>query len=81
MLFPLHEFVKGHDTVATRKQLEESQWWTSQKLESQRIAKLRNFMIDVGQHVPYYRSLFQQLRFDPSGVASIRDLQELPLLI
>ncbi|HMC14133.1 MAG TPA: phenylacetate--CoA ligase family protein, partial [Albitalea sp.] len=80
VLFPLHESAKGHASVGVRRRLEESQWWSPQQLEAQRVAKLRGFLTDIGTRVPYYRTLFKQLAFDPSAVASLRDLQALPLL-
>ena len=80
VLFPLHEFAKGHDSVRVRKRLEASQWWTPQQLEAQRIERLREFLLDIGQRVPYYRTLFRQHGFDPSALTSLGDLQALPLM-
>ena len=80
LLFPLHEWAKGHASVGVRRRLERSQWWTPPELEAYRVARLRGFLIDIGDRVPYYRSLFRQCRFDPAGVASLTDLQALPLL-
>ncbi len=79
-LFPLHEFAKGHASVGVRRRLEQSQWWPPQQLEAQRVARLRSFLTDIGARVPYYRALFKQQGFDPIGVASLSDLQALPLL-
>jgi len=28
LLFPLHERLKRHDTVAVRRQMEQTQWWS-----------------------------------------------------
>ena len=32
LLFPLHERLKGHDTVAVRRELEQTQWWPPEQL-------------------------------------------------
>lgn len=79
-LFPLHERIKGHDSVALRKRLEESQWWPAEQLKSYRTRRLQQFLADIGQRVPYYRQLFKQLNFDPNTVRSMDGLQLLPLL-
>lgn len=79
-LFPLHERIKGHDSVALRKRLEESQWWNSEQLEAYRVLRLQQFLVDIGQHVPYYQQLFKQLSFDPITVSSTAALHQLPLL-
>lgn len=79
-LFPLHEFVKRHASVRVRRSLEKSQWLSSAQIEQLQLTRLRSMLVDVGQHVPYYRDLFSQVGFDPSKVASVADLRRLPLL-
>lgn len=80
LLFPLHERLKGHDSVAVRKRLELSQWWSADQLEDYRIGRVRHFLADVGQRVPFYRDLFKSLGFDPRSVHSVDALSALPLL-
>jgi len=80
VLFPLHESAKGHSSVRVRRQLEQSEWFSPESLEAERVAKLRSFLTYIGENVPYYRSLFKQHRFAPEGIGSLRDLQALPLM-
>jgi phenylacetate-CoA ligase len=80
LLFPLHERLKGHDSVAVRKRLEESQWWSADRLADDRTVRLREFLGDIGTRVPYYRELFGRLGFDPKSVRTTDDLSALPLL-
>ena len=80
LLFPLHERIKGHQSVAVRRRLERSQWLPADALEQQRVARLRDFLVDVGRQVPYYRTQFEHLGFDPAKLSSLSDLQRLPLL-
>lgn len=80
LLFPLHERVKGHDSVARRRALERSQWLSTEALQSLQATRLRDFLVDVGARVPYYRDLFARLDFDPAAVVSTTDLAALPLL-
>lgn len=79
-LFPLHERLKGHDSVALRKRLEESQWWPAEQIEACRARRLQQFLLDIGQRVPYYRQLFKRLDFDPGAVSSTDALRLLPFL-
>lgn len=79
-LFPLHERFKGHDSVTLRKCLEDSQWWPAEQFENYRAKRLQQFLVDIGQRVPYYQQLFQQRNFDPNTVHSTLALQHLPLL-
>jgi phenylacetate-CoA ligase len=80
LLFPLHERLKGHDSVAVRRRLEVSQWQKPTEIEAQRVVRLRAFLQDVGRHVPYYRQLFADAGFDPSRLDSVDGLQCLPFL-
>lgn len=80
LLFPLHERLKHHDSVARRRALEHSQWLDREPLQALRVEKLRRFLVAAGREVPYYKALFQRIGFDPSEVTSLADLQRLPLM-
>jgi phenylacetate-CoA ligase len=80
LFFPLQEKLKRHDTVAIRKAMDNSQWWSSEKIEALRLERLRSLLIEVGTNVPYYRDCFTRLGFDPGAINSLADLQKLPFL-
>jgi len=80
VLFPLHERLKGHDSVAIRRRLERSQWGSPADIEREQTDRLRAFLVEIGARVPYYRELFQRIGFDPASVRSVADLRRLPLL-
>ena len=80
VLFPLHERLKGHDSLAVRRRLERSQWLSAAGIADAQSRRLREFLIEIGVRVPYWRDLFRQLDFDPQAVTSVAHLQKLPLL-
>lgn len=80
LLFPIHEKLKGHGTVALHRQLELSQWWEPEALRRHRVERLRAFLVLIGTTVPYYRQLFAEQKFDPASVDSLEALSALPLL-
>lgn len=80
LLFPLHERLKRHSTVAARRGLEASQWWTPEQLRALQLTRLRALLEQAGRHVPYYRDLFKRLSFDAGQVKSLDDLRRLPFL-
>jgi phenylacetate-CoA ligase len=80
VMFPLHERIKRHDTVAVREAMEASQWWDAERLKDLQLSRLRKLLIHAGEHVPYYRALFATLGFVPEEVRSLQDLERLPLL-
>ncbi len=79
VVFPLHELLKGHTTVAARKDMEQTQWLSPDRISALQIIRLRDFLIDVHKHVPYYMDLFNRLGFSPKDVVSLKDLEKLPL--
>lgn len=80
VLFPVHERLKRHDTVALRRHMEEAQWWPADRIAAYQRQRLRELLQDVAVNVPYYRQLFAQLGFNPATVQSTADLQQLPFL-
>ena len=80
LVFPIHERFKGHHTVAMRRELESTQWWSPAKIEELRIERLRAFLTRISSSVPYYRRLFRSHGFDPASLDSTPALQALPFL-
>jgi phenylacetate-CoA ligase len=81
LLFPLHERMKRHTTVAVRKSMEASQWWTPAQLEALQLKRLRRLLLRAQAQVPYYRALFAETGFDPQrDLQTLADLRRLPLL-
>lgn len=80
VLFPLHERIKGHDTVQVRRALEESQWWPPERLADLQLKRLRALLRDAYQYVPYYRRLLEEAGMGEGMIQSLADLQRLPLL-
>lgn len=80
VLFPLHEWAKGHATVRAWKMLEQTQWWDRARIEQLQLTRLQQLLRHAGETVPYYRKLFADRGFDVRDVASLSDLSALPLL-
>lgn len=79
-LFPMQEWLKKHDSLRVREQMEASQWWPPERLAELQTQRLRALLQHAQQHVPYYRQLFAGLGFDAGAVQGLADLQHLPLL-
>ncbi len=81
VLFPMHELLKRHTTVAVRRGLEASQWSTPAELEALQLRRLRRLLERANRAVPYYRDLFRDIGFDPArDLSSLADLTRLPRL-
>ncbi|MEJ2345810.1 MAG: AMP-binding protein [Gammaproteobacteria bacterium] len=80
VLFPVHEWAKGHGTRRVHRFLEQSQWWSREKIEAYQLERLRNFLLGIGRDVPFYAKRFSDSGFDPRALATLDDLARLPLL-
>jgi phenylacetate-CoA ligase len=80
LLFPLHERLKRHDTVAVHRALERSQWWSGDALQALQFARLQTLLRHAKEHVPYYRAMFDRMQFEPQDIADLSGLRSLPLL-
>ncbi len=78
-LFPLHERLKGHNSVEVMRAMERSQWLSPADMQQLQARRLRDFLARIGRDVPYYRALFGKLGFNPASVSGVSDLQQLPL--
>jgi phenylacetate-CoA ligase len=72
--------VRRRDTLTYLAYMEASQWLPPEERSKREVIELRHLLSYAGEHVPYYRELFRRERFDPRGVTSRGDLEQLPLL-
>lgn len=79
-LFPLHEALKGHSTVAKHRQLLTSQWLDHSQLSALQSDRLHAFLSDIAKHNAYYRDLFEQLALSESDFRDQGVLQRIPVL-
>lgn len=81
ILFPLHERLKGHTTLAVRRRLELTQYWSEEQLAALQLQRLRRLLHRAQAQVPYYSALFARIGFDPArDLDSLAGLARLPLL-
>ncbi len=80
ILFPLHERLKHHTTVAAHRAMEQTQWWDTTRLQALQLERLRALLKHAQVHVPYYRELFGRIGFNPGALRDITDLAKLPFL-
>ncbi|MGW8389872.1 phenylacetate--CoA ligase family protein [Pseudoduganella sp. HUAS MS19] len=81
VLFPLHEKLKKHSSVAVRRHMEQTQYWPAARLQALQLERLRALLLRAQQHVPYYREAFARIGFDAArDFKGVPDLVRLPLL-
>ncbi|NOX92739.1 MAG: phenylacetate--CoA ligase family protein [Gammaproteobacteria bacterium] len=79
-VFPLHELIKGHNTVSVRNWLERTQYLSRDDLLELQAKRLKTLIEQSVMYVPYYRNLFSDLDLVPGDIQKIDDLAKLPFL-
>lgn len=80
LLFPLHERLKRHDTVQVRRDLEQSQWWSRERLQNLQVQRLQSLLQQVSQRTLYYREWFRNQGLNIARFQSTADLTKLPII-
>lgn len=80
VLFPLHEWAKGHPSFRILKEMEAADFLTAAGIEQLRAAKLQKFLQYAYANVPYVQDAMRQAGLEPSDVHGPADLVRLPLM-
>lgn len=60
--------------------LQESQWWSKEKLQEYQMQQLSKLLHHAYENVPYYRRVFDERGLKPEDIQDIDDLRKLPYL-
>jgi len=60
--------------------LQESQWWSREKLEEYQMQQLSKLLHHAYENVPYYRRVFDERGLKPRDIQDFDDLRKLPYL-
>lgn len=66
--------------LALQYQLEQSQWWSREEIESQQLRQLEVLLAHAHKYVPFYRDALAPYVARNFKLDSLEDLRELPLL-
>jgi len=62
------------------KFLQQSQWWTKEKLEEYQMGQIGKLLNHAYETVPYYTRVFNERGLKPKDIESFEDLKKLPYL-
>ncbi|AYF98343.1 glycosyltransferase [Protaetiibacter intestinalis] len=77
---PLHKWLIRRNARALYLQLKQTEYLPADQMRELQTEKLRRMLQHSARHVPYYRTLFASVGFDPSTLSSLDDLERVPLL-
>ena len=79
-LFPAFEAARGRPTVPLLHFLHETERWPVEQLRDLQAGLLRRLVRHAYRHTGYYRAQLDELGLSPDAIASVADLERLPLL-
>jgi phenylacetate-CoA ligase len=79
-LFRLIHLARGKSTFRNLRELEKSQWLSTEEIMRIQWVKQKNLLNYVYHHVPYYKRIFRNLKLTPTDIKTPEDFRKLPLL-
>lgn len=70
----------GAELGRMERLLAESQWWSSEQLQTYQWQQLQALLQHAYQHVPYYRRTWSEAGISPADIQSPLDMRKIPLL-
>ncbi|MBE9506218.1 MAG: phenylacetate--CoA ligase family protein, partial [Chloroflexi bacterium] len=80
VLAPSLDLIRGARTMKCLADLEETQWWSRERIEQLQAERLQRLIRYAYDHVLYYRRLMDERGLRPHDIQSAADLHKLPLL-
>jgi phenylacetate-CoA ligase len=80
VILNISDLLLGQSISENLNFLQNSQWWSRDKLDDYQNQKLQNLIGHAYDNVPYYRDLFSKLDLRPEDIQTKQDLHKLPIL-
>lgn len=80
IIYPLHEFLVGRNTMKFLGELEKSQWLSLPEIKELQLRNLKNLLKHAYVNVPYYKRNFDEIGIKVDDIKSLYDIVKLPLL-
>jgi phenylacetate-CoA ligase len=80
LVFPLHERLKGHVSVALHRELERTQWLDAAAVARLREERLGRFLARAAASVPYYAGIFAGRGYRADRAVTLGELADVPFL-
>ena len=74
------KFYTGNRFTLFQREIIQNEKLTTEEVRSFQLAKLKKILTYAYEYIPYYKELFDGLRFNPSHITNIDDIKDLPFL-
>ena len=80
IMIPAVDAIRGTHVKAYLEDLEETQWWSADRIEELQSQRLRKAIAHAYGHVAYYRRIMDERGLSPADISCAADLTKLPML-
>lgn len=80
LILPISDIFTGQSVYKSFSFLKKTQFWTREQIDDFQNKKLQELIRHANDTVPYYKDLFNDLKFDIREIQTKNDLNKLPLL-
>src|SRR5210317_776170 len=74
------KYKMGNDFFKLLKQLEESQWWSTDQIIDYQWDNIKALLNHAFKNVPYYHNLFNKEDIRPEDIKTFTDFEKIPYL-
>ena len=75
----IQDLIRGTKILKTSRFLEQTDFWTKDKLYEYRLQKLQDLIMFSYEHVPYYRELMDSVQIKPEEIRTLEDVKKIPV--
>jgi phenylacetate-coenzyme A ligase PaaK-like adenylate-forming protein len=79
-IFNLQERLLGRPSFQILRELNDSQWWSTEQIASLQVDRLKRLVNTAYHHTAYWRTVMDQHGIRPADIQSLADLRKFPLL-
>ena len=79
-IFNLQERLLGRHSFRFQRELDESQWWSREKIESLQLQRLKKIVGVAYSKTEYWRRLMDDHGIKPQDIKTLKDVKRFPLL-
>lgn len=74
------EIKYGEEYRRVKALLEQSQWWSEDRLIAYQEEQMKSLLVHAYDHVPYYKKVFDDAGFNPYAFRHLDEIEVLPFL-
>ena len=77
--YDIVDLIRRTDAAGVFKEINETQWWSKERLDNLQFHRLKALLIHCKNNVPYYTDLFNSIGFNPEKSFTFDEFKKIPV--